>query len=74
MTVTAADVKQLRDRTSVGMMACRKALEEANGDMDQAIELLRKRGEAKAEGDGEDFWKEDPSGAGIPPGGEGVLK
>lgn len=48
MAVTAADVKQLRDRTSVGMMACRKALEEANGDMDQAIEILRKRGEAKA--------------------------
>lgn len=40
--------KELRDRTGVGMMACRKALEEANGDMDQAIELLRKRGAAKA--------------------------
>ncbi len=48
MTVTAQDVKALRDRTGVGMMACRKALEEAGGDMDQAIELLRKRGEAKA--------------------------
>ena len=48
MEITAQQVKELRDRTSVGMLACKKALEEANGDMDAAIELLRKRGEAKA--------------------------
>ncbi len=46
--VSAADVKTLRDKTGVGMMACKKALAEANGDMDAAVELLRKRGEAKA--------------------------
>lgn len=46
--VSAQLVKELRDRTNVGMMACKKALEEANGNMDEAIELLRKRGEAKA--------------------------
>lgn len=48
MTVTAAQVKELRQRTNVAMLACKKALEEANGDMEAAIELLRKRGAAKA--------------------------
>ena len=48
MTITAQDVKALRDRTGVAMMACKKALEEANGDIDEAMEVLRKRGEAKA--------------------------
>ena len=42
MTVTAAQIKELREITGIGMMECKKALEEANGDMDQAIELLRK--------------------------------
>jgi elongation factor Ts len=48
MSISAAQVKELRDRTGVAMMACKKALEEANGDMESAIELLRKRGAAKA--------------------------
>lgn len=48
MAVTPQQAKELRDRTGVGMMACMKALEEAGGDMEKAIELLRKRGEAKA--------------------------
>ncbi len=48
MSVTPAQIKELRQRTGVGLMACRKALEESSGDMEQAIELLRKRGEAKA--------------------------
>ena len=48
MTVSAQDVKQLRDKTGVGMMACRKALEESAGDLEKAIEILRKRGEMKA--------------------------
>ncbi len=48
MAVTAAQVKELRDRTGVAMMACKKALEEANGNMEEAIEILRKRGAAKA--------------------------
>jgi elongation factor Ts len=42
-TPTAADVKALRDRTGAGMMDCKKALVEAEGDVDQAIEILRKK-------------------------------
>jgi elongation factor Ts len=42
-------VKALRDRTGAGMLACRDALAEVNGDLEQAIELLRARNEAKAE-------------------------
>jgi len=48
--VTAAMVKELRDGTSVGMMECRKALIETNGDIDAAIKYLRERGITKAEG------------------------
>jgi elongation factor Ts len=48
MSITASDVKALRDRTGAGMMACKNALAEANGDLDQAVELLRARGEAQA--------------------------
>lgn len=48
MSVSMEQIKELRERTGVSMMACKKALEEANGDMDAAIELLRKKGEAKA--------------------------
>jgi elongation factor Ts len=47
-TITAADVKKLRDLTSAGMMECKKALEEADGDFDKAVELLRISGAAKA--------------------------
>ena len=46
--VSAADVKALRDKTGAGMADCKKALEEANGDMEQAIDVLRKRGAATA--------------------------
>ena len=48
MTVTAARVKEVRERTGVGMMECKKALVEAVGDIEVAIELLRKSGAAKA--------------------------
>jgi len=48
MTVTAEMVKTLRERTGLGMMACRKALLETEGGMDKAVELLRKKGELKA--------------------------
>jgi elongation factor Ts len=48
MAISAMDVKTLRQRTGVGMLACKNALEEANGDIEAAIELLRKRGEMKA--------------------------
>ncbi len=47
--ITAKDVAELRARTGAGMMDCKKALEEADGDMDAAIDLLRKRGVAKAD-------------------------
>src|SRR5947209_19404153 len=43
MAITATDVKALRERTNLPMMECKAALTEANGDMDKAIELLRKR-------------------------------
>ena len=46
---TAADVKRLRDATGAGMMECKKALEEADGDYERAVELLKIKGEAKAE-------------------------
>ena len=49
MAITAAQVKQLREVTGAGMMDCKKALTETNGDMDAAVEFLRKKGQAKAE-------------------------
>lgn len=48
MTVSAADVKALRDRTGAGMMDCKKALSESGGDVDKAIESLRVKGQASA--------------------------
>jgi elongation factor Ts len=49
MAVTAAMVKELRERTGAGMMECKKALVETNGDLDAAIEVLRKSGLAQAD-------------------------
>jgi elongation factor Ts len=49
MSITAAQVKELRERTGAGMMECKKALVETGGDMDAAIEQLRKSGLAKAD-------------------------
>lgn len=48
MAVSAAQVKELRDKTGAGMIDCKKALEEANGDYEKAIEILRKKGAAVA--------------------------
>lgn len=48
MNITAAQVKELRDATNVSMMDCKRALQEAEGDMDQAMKLLRERGMAVA--------------------------
>ena len=48
-TVTAKDVQVLRQRTGAGMMDCKKALEETGGDIEKAVEYLRKKGIAKAE-------------------------
>jgi len=49
MAINASMVKELRERTGAGMMECKKALVETGGDMDQAVELLRKSGQAKAD-------------------------
>lgn len=49
MAFTAQDVKTLREKTGVGMMECKKALTEANGDMDKAVDFLRERGLAAAQ-------------------------
>ena len=47
-TIAASDVKALRDRTGAGMMDCKAALQEADGDTDKAIEILRVKGQAQA--------------------------
>ncbi len=46
--ISASDVKELRDRTGAGMMDCKKALQETEGDMEKAVDFLRARGAAKA--------------------------
>ena len=46
--ISAQDVKDLRERTGAGMMDCKKALTEADGDMEKAIDLLREKGLAAA--------------------------
>jgi elongation factor Ts len=54
MSITAQDVKKLRDQTGAGMMDAKKALTEADGDFDKAIEVLRVKGQAKAQKRGEE--------------------
>lgn len=49
VNISASAVKELREQTGVGMMDCKKALVEANGDFDKAIELLRLRGQKMSE-------------------------
>lgn len=49
MAISTQDIKKLRDATGVGMMDAKKALEEAGGDQEKALEVLRKKGQAKAE-------------------------
>ncbi len=48
VTISASDVKALRDQTGAGMMDCKSALQEAGGDVDMAIEILRVKGQASA--------------------------
>ncbi len=48
MDITSTMVKELRDRTNVGMMDCKKALQDSEGDMEKAVDLLRQKGLAKA--------------------------
>ena len=49
MAITASMVKELREMTGAGMMDCKKALAEVDGDMDKAVEYLREKGLAKAQ-------------------------
>ena len=53
ITISAQDVKTLRERTGAGMMDCKAALQEAEGDLDKAIEILRVKGQAQAAKRGE---------------------
>ena len=53
MSIAASDVKALRERTGAGMMECKRALEEANGDAEKAVDILRVKGQAKAAKRGE---------------------
>ena len=48
MSVTLDQIKTLRDATGIATMACKKALDESNGDVEKAIEILRKKGELKS--------------------------
>jgi elongation factor Ts len=73
-TFTAQDVKALRDRTGAGMMDAKRALEEASGDTDRAIEILRVKGVAKAAKRGERGASQGIVDAYIHAGGQiGVL-
>jgi len=74
MEISAVMVKELRERTGAGMMECKSALTEANGDMDKAVEILRKKGIAKAEKKASREVKDGLIHAYIHPGGKlGVL-
>jgi elongation factor Ts len=72
--ITAAMVKELRERTGAGMMECKNALAEANGDMEKAIDVLRAKGAAKAAKRAEREAKEGAVGSYVHMGGKvGVL-
>ncbi len=74
MDITAEMVKELRERTGIGMMECKRALEEAGGDQEKAIEILRKKGYARAAEKAERAAREGRIGAYIHTNGKiGVL-
>ena len=74
MSISAQDVKTLRERTGAGMMECKNALNEAGGDMEKAIDILRAKGAAKAAKRAERETKEGVVGSYIHMGGRiGVL-
>lgn len=74
MTIDAKQVKELREKTGAGMMDCKRALMDAEGDIKKAIENLRKSGIAKAEKKGTRFAKDGLVFSYIHPGGRlGVL-
>jgi len=72
--ITAALVKQLRERTGVGMMECKKALTESKGDIDEAVVVLRKHGIASADKKASRSTQQGLIGTYVHPGGQlGVL-
>lgn len=74
MEITASLVKDLREKTGLGMMECKKALTETEGNIEKAIEHLRKRGALKAEGKSDRVTSEGTIGSYIHMGGKvGVL-
>ena len=74
MGITATQVKELRDRTGLGMMECKNALVESDGNIDKAVEILRKKGIAKAEKKADRVAKEGVILSYIHPGNKlGVL-
>ncbi len=74
MTISAQEVKQLRDRTGAGMMDCKKALQETDGDMEAAVDYLRAKGAAKAAKRAERAVQEGTIGSYIHFGGKvGVM-
>jgi elongation factor Ts len=68
--ISAKDVKELRERTGAGMMDCKAALQEAGGDMDKAVEILRVRGQAQAAKRGERAASEGAVASYIHAGGK----
>ena len=72
MEITASLVKELRERTGAGMMECKKALSETNGDIDAAAEALRKSGAAKADKKSDRVTAEGRIGVAVN-GGKAVL-
>ncbi len=73
-TISAQQVKELRERTGAGLLECKKALQEAKGDIDEAVTILRKRGKAAAEKKSSRSTTEGLVEAYIHPGGRvGVL-
>src|SRR5574344_1046796 len=73
-TIKASDVQILRERTNVGMLDCKKALEEANGDIEKAVVILREKGIAKSAKRADKEAKEGQVYSYIHPGNKlGVL-
>jgi elongation factor Ts len=71
--ITAAQVKKLRDRTGAGMADCKKALEEANGNEEQALDILRKKGSASAAKRADRIAKEGVIASAVSPDGKKAV-
>src|SRR5437762_5224952 len=71
--ISAQQVKKLRDRTGAGMADCKKALEEANGDEEKALDILRKRGAASAAKRADRVAKEGVIASAISPDGSKAV-